>query len=86
MSCDILVDCTAIVDFVAYSSPADAPGDCVVTRAAELAPEMKRCRAGPAGDLPEAKALRHQMRSRVIADTTHIDPQSVWGDEGPIND
>jgi hypothetical protein len=34
----------------------------------------------------QSKVHRHEAQSRVIPDSTEIDPEYVWGDEGPIND
>ena len=32
------------------------------------------------------KRLRREIEPRFIRDRTHVDPEYVWGDEGPIND
>jgi len=37
-------------------------------------------------DQSKSKGDRHEVRSRIIADSTEIEPEYVWGDEGPIND
>ena len=35
---------------------------------------------------PESKKYRAQSRSRVLPDSTHMCPEYVWGDEGPVNE
>ena len=79
MSCDISTDCTPIVDLAAYSIPAAELDDYVTAREPDVERDKspKRCRSGPTAD---------QFSSRIIPDTTHSDPQYVWGDEGPVND
>jgi hypothetical protein len=47
---------------------------------------LKQGRPGLAADQSKAKGHRHEAQSRIIPDTTEIDPEYVWGDEGPIND
>jgi hypothetical protein len=37
-------------------------------------------------DRSKSKGHRHVGQSRIIADSTQVDPEYVWGDEGPIND
>ena len=32
------------------------------------------------------RKYQNRTKPRVIADSTHTDPEHVWGDEGPIND
>jgi len=34
----------------------------------------------------KSKGHRHHFQSHTIADSRQIDPECVWGDEGPIND
>jgi hypothetical protein len=34
----------------------------------------------------ESKPHRQEAQSRIIPDSTQIDPEYVWGDEGPSND
>jgi hypothetical protein len=36
----------------------------------------------------QSKSKKYQSRiePRVMADSTHTDPEFVWGDEGPISD
>lgn len=33
-----------------------------------------------------SKRYRREIKPRITRDHTHIDPECVWGDEGPIND
>lgn len=47
---------------------------------------LKQRRFGGATDQSKSKGHRHEVQSRAIPDSTQIDPESVWGDEGPIND
>jgi hypothetical protein len=37
-------------------------------------------------DPSRSKGHRHDVQSHTIRDSTEIDPEHVWGDEGPIND
>jgi len=88
MSCDITTYCTAIVEFAAHSDLAVELGDHPAAREAddERDKSLKRCRSGPTADESNSKGQRHRSRSCTIADSTHTDPQYVWGDEGPVND
>jgi hypothetical protein len=29
---------------------------------------------------------RHKIRPRVLPDSMHVNPEYVWGDEGPVNE
>jgi hypothetical protein len=79
MSCDISTFCSAIVDLAVYSGPGIEPVDYTTARETDVERDKppKRGRLGPTAD---------QCSSRIIPDTTHICPQYVWGDEGPVND
>ena len=88
MSCDISTYCTAIVEFAAYSDLAVELGDHPAAREAddERDKSLKRCRPGSTADESNSKGQRQRSRSCTIADSTHTDPQYVWGGEGPVND
>jgi hypothetical protein len=88
MSCDISAHCTPIADLASYSTSGAELDDYATTKEtdAERNPPAKRCRSGPAADLSKSKAHRHETGLRIVPDTTHADPQYVWGDEGPVND
>jgi len=34
----------------------------------------------------ESKKYRTKSRPRVLPDSTHMCPEYVWGDEGPVNE
>jgi hypothetical protein len=34
----------------------------------------------------EPKKYRHKIRPRVLPDSRHVNPEYVWGDEGPVNE
>jgi hypothetical protein len=34
----------------------------------------------------ESKKQRPRSRPRVLPDSTHMCPEYVWGDEGPVNE
>jgi hypothetical protein len=34
----------------------------------------------------ESKKYRAKSRPRVLPDSTHMCPEYVWGDEGPVNE
>ena len=86
MSCD---HSTYYIDHLAsYSSLAVELGDSPIARETEVACDnsLSRCRSGPTAGQFRSKAHRHELRSRIIPDSTQTDPGYVWGDEGPIND
>ena len=33
----------------------------------------------------KAKEDRAKIKPRVMRDSVHVDPEHVWGDEGPVN-
>jgi hypothetical protein len=41
---------------------------------------------GLTADRCKSKKYQSRIEPRVVADSTHADPEYVWGDEGPIND
>jgi hypothetical protein len=47
---------------------------------------LKRGRLGLTADRSQSNERRHEVQSRIIPDSTQIEPEYVWGDEGPIND
>ena len=34
----------------------------------------------------KAKEVRTRMKPHGMRDTVHVDPEHVWGDEGPLNE
>ncbi len=86
MPCDISTYCTAIVDLAQYSSLVSDESHFPKLRDVERVESVKQRRSGPSGDQSNSKGHRHKFRSRIIPDSTQIDPEYVWGDEGPIND
>ena len=34
----------------------------------------------------ESKKYRAKSRPRVLPDSRHVNPEYVWGDEGPVNE
>ena len=88
MSCDHSTYCNTIVDLASYSSLAVELGDYPSARETDVASDnsLARCRSEPTADQFRSKARRPEVRSRIIPDSTQIDPEYVWGDEGPIND
>jgi hypothetical protein len=75
MSCDNSVYLSAIVGVVPRSNPAAEPDE-----------PRKRGRPSVIADRSKSKGHRHDVQSHTIPDSTQIDPEQVWGDEGPIND
>jgi hypothetical protein len=55
-------------------------------------PDLKRHKSpkqgelGLAADQSRSNGHRHDVQSRIILDSTQVEPEYVWGDEGPIND
>ena len=87
MSCDHSSYCTTITDLVPCLSRAAEVGD-YASRETDLDVEksLKQSWRGLIADQSKSKGYRHEVRSRIIPDSTEIDPEYVWGDEGPIND
>jgi hypothetical protein len=87
MSCDNWTYCTAIVDLAPWSSPASDVDDYATPTEANLERiKSLQSRPGLTADRSKSKEHRHEVRSRVVEDSTQTDPVYVWGDEGPIND
>ncbi len=82
MSCDNWTYCTAIVDLAPdvddYATLAEAN--------LERIESLQQGRPGLTADRSKSNGYRHGLRSRIVPDSTKIDPEYVWGDEGPIND
>jgi hypothetical protein len=85
MSCDNWTYCTAIVDLAACSTPASNVDD-YATPEANVERSLQLGRHGLTADRSKSKGHRHVGQSRIIPDSTQVDPEYVWGDEGPIND
>jgi hypothetical protein len=88
MSCDNSTYCSANVGLAPSSSLTLEVGDYVTARETDLQ-AYKSVKQGPPGltaDQSKSKRHRHEVQSRFIPDTTQINPEYVWGDEGPIND
>jgi len=88
MSCDHSTYYNTIVDLASYSGLAVEPGYYPAARETEVACDRSpnRCRSETTADQFRSKAHRHVGQSRIIPDSTQVDPEYVWGDEGPIND
>ena len=89
MSCDNSTYCAAVVDLAPPSSSLTAEvGDYGTARETDLQAEksLKQRRPGLTADQSKSKRDRQEVRSRIVPDSTQIDPEFVWGDEGPIND
>ncbi len=82
MSCDISTYCAATADFTPCSSLASDVDDYATTAEAP----SQQGRPEVTADRSKSKGHRHVGQSRIIADSTQVDPEYVWGDEGPIND
>jgi hypothetical protein len=63
-------------------------GDLATAREADLEghKSLKQGRLGLPAAQFKSKGHRHEVQSRTIPDSTQIEPEYVWGDEGPIND
>jgi hypothetical protein len=77
MSCDNTTCCTVVVDLDLH---------CSTTALKTDLPVDKQSLSGLTTDRSKSKGCRHEVRSRIIPDSTEIDPEYVWGDEGPFND
>ena len=87
MSCDNSIYHTA-ADLDPCLCPSLELGNSATARKSDLErrKSLKRGRLGLAADQSESKGHRHEAQSRIIPDSTQIEPEYVWGDEGPIND
>ncbi len=87
MSCDNSTYHTA-VDLYPCLCPELELGDYAMARETDL--ERRRSRKqsglGLAADGSKSKGDRREAQPRIIPDSTQIEPEYVWGDEGPIND
>ncbi len=84
MSCDNWTYSIPIVDLVPRPSPTAEL--CGYVRETEADLEGDLGRPGLIADQSKPKRYRLEPQSRIIPDSTQTDPESVWGDEGPIND
>jgi hypothetical protein len=89
MSCDNSTYCTAIVDLAPPSSSLTLEGGDFATAKEtdhhQADKSLKLERPELTGDRSKSRD-RHEVRSRIIPDSTTINPEYVWGDEGPIDD
>jgi len=87
MSCDHSSYCTTVIDCVPCSGLTVKVSD-YASRETDLDVEksLQQSWRGLIADQSKSKGHRHEVRSRIIPDSTEIDPEYVWGDEGPIND
>ena len=83
MSCDNWTYCTPVVDLTPCSSLALDVDDYATPAEAF---SLQTGRHGLTADRSKSKGHRHVGQSRIIPDSTQVDPEYVWGDEGPIND
>jgi hypothetical protein len=86
MSCNHSIYCT-VIDLVPRLSPTVEVGD-YASRETDLETHksLKQSWRGLTTDQSKSEGYRHEVRSRIIPDSTEVDPEYVWGDEGPIND
>ena len=77
MSCDNATYHIA-VDLDPCLCPELELGDCATPSKANLERHT--------ADRSKSKGRRLEAQSRIIPDSTQIEPEYVWGDEGPIND
>jgi hypothetical protein len=80
MSCDHSTYRGDVIDVVRPASPVRE------LHGVGPAASLKRGPAAPIAEQVAAKAKRDAARSRSIPDSTQVDPEFVWGDEGPLND
>jgi len=69
-----------------YSSSVAMPHSCgrKTERALERNLFLEQVTSEPTAN--ESKSKKHKAKLAVVRDSTHIDPEHVWGDEGPINE
>jgi hypothetical protein len=81
MSCDHWTYSIPIFDLVPRPNPTTG-----YVRVTETDLEGDLGRRELLADESKPKRYRQEAQSRIIPDSTQIDPEYVWGDEGPIND
>jgi hypothetical protein len=88
MSCDNWTYCTAIVDLVSCPDPTTELRGHATATETDLEGDqfLQQGRLGLIAGQSKSKGRQHDGQSRIIPDSTQIDPEYVWGDEGPIND
>jgi hypothetical protein len=85
MSCDHSSYCTTVTDLVPFLSRTAELGD-YASRETDLGLDESPKQSWHGLIADQSKSKGHEVRSRIIPDSTEIDPEYVWGDEGPIND
>lgn len=78
MSCDHSTYRGDIVDVVRPRSPA--------VELDNVGPAVERGSAAKIAEQIALKSRRDVVRPRSIPDSTRIDSEFVWGDEGPLNE
>ena len=85
MSCNHSSYCS-VIDLVPCSSLTVEAGDYASRETAfEADKSLQQSWRGLTAEQSKSEGYRHEVRSRIIPDSTEIDPEYVWGDEGPIN-
>ena len=81
-----IVGSQKLASLAQYSSSVAMPRSC--GRETERALERNLFLEPVASELTanESKSKKHKVKPGVVRDSTHIDPEYVWGDEGPINE
>ena len=77
MSCDNTTY-HSVVDLDPCSCPELELGDYATAKRADLERHT--------ADRSQSKGRRREAQAHIIPDSTQIEPEYVWGDEGPIND
>jgi hypothetical protein len=86
MSCNHFSYCT-VVDLVPRLGPTVELDDYALRETdLEVHQSLQQSWRGLTANQSKSGGHRHEVRSRIIPDSTEIDPEHVWGDEGPIND
>jgi hypothetical protein len=86
MSCDNWSYCTAIVDLVPRLDPTTELRGHAAATETDFEGDQFLQHGRPGLPADRFKSNRHEVRSRIVPDSTKTDPEYVWGDEGPIND
>jgi hypothetical protein len=84
MSCDHWTYSIPIFDLAPRPSPTAERCGYVSETETDLEGDLGRPEL--IADQSKPKRCRQETRSRITPDSTQIDPEYVWGDEGPIND
>ena len=81
-----IVGSQTLASLAQYSSCVAMPSSCgrKTERALERNLFLEQVTSEPTAN--ESKSKKDKVKLGVVRDSTYIDPEHVWGDEGPVNE